>query len=263
MEDSTLPVLKEFVENGGRLVLTGPAGLRKGFEGMLEKRDKALLSDLVGKDISNAQGSDLNAADANTDETIVTNTVGKGTVVWCAAPIGHTYFQNMDERKDILPKILEMVGGTSVFDGSSLPSTIGSFCWKSNDSSSLFVDLVNYNVDVDKDVVTPEKNLTFKVKLPEGASVSSAKAYSPDLKTPVDVKPEVKDGWATVTLPDLNIYTSVKLSTASPTVAASSSSIDNATGESSGRFAAYIAIAAAVLIAAGVAVFFFLRSRKK
>ena len=282
IDDDDYSAIATFVENGGRLIITGPAGLRKGYEGMLEKRERAIFSDLAGRDISSAVGEDFSLTDRDSSDELFTNAVGGGQVVWCAAPIGYDYFYYKDERAEILPKILDMVGGSSIFDGSSLPFTVGSFLWKSTDGGDLYVDLVNYNVDLDSDTVIPAENLTFSVRLPEGYEFAHLVAYDPDIKDAVELNADISGGWATVTVDTLVIYKSFKFISANdPEPSDENGSPENSTGPSSSEnpeesnvgegqesssinpFVIAAVVAAVIIIAAAVLVMVKRRGAKK
>jgi hypothetical protein len=211
LDDDELSVLTTFVNEGGRLVVTGPAGLRQGNDGYFEKRTTPLLNTLVGRDISNAPGIDLPNNPSTYDMNVYTNTVGNGTVVWCAEPVGYDYYNNISSRSTTMTKVLQMVETSNIFDGSALPITVGSYLWKSSDANTLFVDMVNYDVNIASDYVTPKQNLTFSIKLPYKRVVDKVYAISPDGTTELQASPIA--GGAVITLPQLNIYTSVKITT--------------------------------------------------
>lgn len=210
MDEDMVQLYREFAENGGRLVVTGPAGGRYGDAGYFARRNIPAFNELVKQDVSVAPGNDL-LGGMGTDETFE-NKLGQGQVIWIAKPIGHSYFQNLNSRSKILPQILTMVGGTQLFDGTSLPLTVGAYLWQSADGQDVFVDLVNYNVDLEADKVKQADQLTFKVRLPDGISHVNALAICPEEN--YTINPIVENGWATITVPKLEIYTSIKLTDA-------------------------------------------------
>jgi hypothetical protein len=214
LDDYILTILQEYVTNGGRLVITGPSGKRYGTDGIFKIRSKGLLNNLVGRDITGAVGMTSNGAGDNSIK-VYTNNIGKGTVLWYAAPVGFYYWNNDSERPARLPALMEMVGNTkTLFNGSALPLTVGSTVWYSADGKDTFVDLCNYNVDVTSDKVTPTESLSFSVKLPDNIDSSKLKAYlmTPDTKDILsEIKMTVTDGWAKFELLPMTYMDNIKI----------------------------------------------------
>ena len=94
-------------------------------------------------------------------------------------------------------------------DAANLPATVGLFLWQSADTTALFADLVNYDINLDADQLRPATDLRFRVGLPEGWGAVQAQTLTPDEGTAAQVG--VKDGWAEVTVPRLQRYMSVAL----------------------------------------------------
>ena len=270
LDDGALEVLMQFVENGGHLVITGPAGIRYSFDGMILRRDSSLLSGLVGQDISNAPGIDFKEYSTENYD-IVNNSIGNGTVTWVSNPIGFDYYIGKEYRDEIFSTILNVIGTTELFDGSSLPDDVGAFVWKSNDGEKLFVDLVNYNCDIIEDTVTAQNAISFKIKLPEGTDASkvTAKLISPDIEEyTADAAVTVENGWANVTLDDLYIYTSVKLSTGNEIVASEStnnsgSNNNDSSSDSDINWKTIALIAGAAVTAIAVVIVIIIVTKKK
>lgn len=208
MSEEQFEVLKQFAEDGGRLVMTGATGTRYGKEGFFEKRTTGLFEDLIMKDTTIGAKIRISQNASEFNRTVNTVPVGNGEIVWTANPYGHEYFQSGNNRDELLPGVLELIGGTDMLDGSQLPQTVGVFPYTSANGKELWVDLVNYNVDAIEDVVTPQGALTFKVKLPEGMSVREVTGIRPEGNITLDA--QIENGYATVTVPELTYYTSVK-----------------------------------------------------
>lgn len=102
-----------------------------------------------------------------------------------------------------------MVSKSKLIDAKDLPSTVGVFCWKSKDSKTLFFDLVNYNLDTDRDAVQPAENLRFKMRLSKGYKNAKIDTISPDNGSSATI--EIKDNWAIVHLGRLTYFASIKL----------------------------------------------------
>ena len=214
LNDSVLSIVQKWVENGGRLVLTGSPGKFFDTDGLFQRRTQPLLQNLVGRNISNAPEIVKNDALVY-DKTVYTRTVGNGTVVWTAEPVGMNYFNAkysadaVPRRAALLSNLKTMMGTSGFFDGSALPVTVGSYVWNVADGNSVFVDLVNYNYNETTDQTENEQNLTLKIKLVAGKTVSSVLAVAPEGNSTLNFS--VSNGWATISIPTLQNYLSVKL----------------------------------------------------
>ncbi|MDX9748134.1 MAG: T9SS type A sorting domain-containing protein [Paludibacter sp.] len=216
LNDSTLNTLTSWVEEGGRLVLTGSPGKFFDSDGLFQRRSVPLLQNLVGRNITNAPEIVKNDA-LIYDKTVYTRSFGKGTVVWTAEPTGMNYFNAkymndaVSRRTVILQNIKNMISPSGIFDGSELPVLVGANLWHSFDKNIIFVDLVNYNYNEMSDQIQDFQNLVVKCQLKPGVQINSVTGMSPDGNTILNYT--VKDGWITVTVPLLQNYLSVKVMT--------------------------------------------------
>lgn len=221
LNDSILGILTKWVEDGGRLVLTGSPGKFYDTDGLFQRRTNPLLQNLVGRDISNAPEIVKNDALVY-DKTVYTRTVGKGTILWTAEPVGMNYFNAkysadaVSRRASYLQNLKTMFSVSNLFDGSALPVTVGSYLWKSADENSVFVDLVNYNYDVVTDQILNEQNLIVKLKISTEKIVNSVIGISPEANNTLNYS--MANGWVTITIPSLQNYLSVKLTTTDLTI---------------------------------------------
>lgn len=197
LDAATLPVLTQWVRAGGRLVITGPSGAREGTQGMFRRRAESLLEPLVGQDMS--QGGDR----------VWHRELDQGTVVWTAAPVDIEYYLREGERPARLGQLAEMVGPSRLLEAPELPATVGVFLWQAHEGQTLFVDLVNYDFDPAADRVQVAQDLRLRVRLPRGTTDIALATLSPDEQATATA--EMEDGWATLNLPRLAHYASVKL----------------------------------------------------
>jgi len=207
LDDSALPALEKWVRRGGRLIITGPSGMRAGTAGFLRERTRSLLAPLVGMDLStNAKGKPKASSGGSTAHV---RNLGRGVVVWTPAPVGMQYYLDERQRPSRLPTMARMVGRSALIDGGNLSSTVGIFGWQSDDGKTVFADLVNYDLDAESDRVRPARNLRFRIRLPQGWQRVQAATLSPDDTPPATAT--TRDGWAVVDVPSLAHYASVKL----------------------------------------------------
>jgi len=240
LDNGSLPVLEKWVRSGGRLVMTGPVGLRYGVEGCFARRKTGLLNSLIGQDVSvspgiseagysartytivsNATdvrsfGSDSTAGNAGAPSITIGDKcrvfekrLGKGMIIWTPDSIDIAYYLTERQRPLLLKQMTELVGRSSFLDARDVASTVGIFCWKSAAGSTLFADLVNYNIDPELDKVTPAKDIVFKMKAPLGATDVHVTTLTPDNTTPATAV--ISDGWVRVTLPELNHFAGAKM----------------------------------------------------
>ena len=164
---------------------------------MFRRRDRSLLEALVGQDMS------------QTGDQVWTRQLDQGTVVWTPAPVDIEYYLRHEERSARLGKLTELTGPSDILDAPELPSTVGVFCWQAADGRTLFADLVNYDFDAAADRVTVADGLSLRMRLPPGTTDIEVTTLSPDEEAAATAK--LEGGWATLHLPRLKYYASIKL----------------------------------------------------
>ncbi len=239
LDDRIIPILKKWVSHGGRLIITGNSGMREGVEGYFKKRKNSVLAPLIGldmlrEDLSKQKNQKSVATDLKLipmaavgidslqpvkskkrNKNIKTNNLvhiqklGKGTVIWSPETLGMDYFINENERITILNSIVDLAGPSKLLSAPNLNSTVGIFCWKSIDGKNLFADLVNYNIDLETDTLTPATNIVFKLRVPKNYAVLHSKTLSPEKIPPAEVKS--KKNYVYVRLPELLHFASIKI----------------------------------------------------
>jgi hypothetical protein len=105
-----------------------------------------------------------------------------------------------------------MVGPSDLLDAAELPATVGVFLWQANEGQTLFVDLVNYDFDSDADQVQVAQDLRLRVRLPHGTTNFELTTLSPDEQATATAQQD--SGWATLQLPRLAHYASVRFDNA-------------------------------------------------
>ncbi|MBE6871694.1 MAG: hypothetical protein E7491_07040 [Ruminococcaceae bacterium] len=213
MSDEMYKIYTDYANNGGRLVITGAMGYRYGGDdGYFMQRDTALITELLGVDVTEVPKNDLNNSPSTPDD-FVTAQFGEGTITWCDQPLGNLYMTltGADYREMLSKIIIAMCGNNkTLLDQSTLPDNVGAYLLQSKDGQQVFVDLVNYNVDLADDSLKTIGKFSVKVKLPAGLTNVTAQILSPEGN--YDAAVSVADGWATVTVDKLDVYSSVKIS---------------------------------------------------
>jgi len=240
LDDDQATILETWVRSGGRLIITGPCGARHSTAGRFARRQTPIVlrwfpgaADALSN--QSTASSPAKAVAAGGDPTIpladlktptptasaITSsvdpatppiheaTLGTGHIFWSPAPLGMDYYLHETERPARLPQILNLVGPSQLLDHGNLPSTVGAYLWTSTDSRTLTVDLVNYNLNLDTDQITPAKNLTFRLRLPNSWRNVTVDTITPDKTPPATCKLEAP--WATIQLNNLLHYTCIKL----------------------------------------------------
>ena len=194
LSDAAISAIVAWLKAGGRLVVSGEAGSVQEPGHGFARREGGFLQRL---------GIANDAADRTK------HAIGKGVLVFHRDNPGQQYYLNIDKRADLLPSMAESVGTSGVLVVDRMPSTVGTFAWKSSKSDSIFIDLVNYDIDLDVDSLRSTALLRFSVPLPLGWSEVRCETISPDLTRPA--KAEVFGGGVDISLDRLTHYASIKL----------------------------------------------------
>lgn len=243
LDDGEVDVLESWVRAGGRLVVTGPCGVRHSVSGRFARREQAaLLRWFPDAAVRIPRGADSSspaeAAAAGGDPTIplakvgstrpavaieaeemssadtaesVTFDVGlgKGHIVWASAPVGMDYYLHEAERGQLLPELLDLVGLCEQFDAGNLPTTVGAYVWQSLDENALYVDLVNYDLDLEADRINPAANLSFRLRVADDWTGVNGETITPDETAPATG--DLAKGWVTIHVPRLVHYACIKI----------------------------------------------------
>jgi hypothetical protein len=193
LSDVAMDTIVGWVKAGGRVIVSGAVGSLQAPSGWFARR---------------AEGQDL----AGRLGLIVGKTVrvGKGEALLVPGNPGQEYYLKSEQRAALLESIKSWFGTRLLVDAETVPSTVGIFAWKAADG--IYLDLVNYNIDLETDTPIPAQGLHFSVRLPAGLAVHAdlqASTLSPDLTRPA--KAIIQDGTAEITLDRLTTYASVRI----------------------------------------------------
>ena len=197
LDDRAGETMEKWVRGGGRLIITGPMGTRYGPARNFQRRRNSLFSHLIG---SEAMDNPQSPGETG---------LGDGVIYWTPDTIGMNYYLNAADRKSLLPQLKHIAGGSALIKAADLPSSIGVFLWRSKDSNSIFVDIVNYDINLESDQIRPVEDIVFQVPLPKSWESAEVMAISPE--EGLLASANVNRGRPEVHIHRLTNYASVKL----------------------------------------------------
>ncbi len=213
MDDETVEVLKNYVKNGGRLVITGSAAMRKGEDGQFEIRNQNPLSEYFGIDLNSGSHAGERYS-VSSSPTFTEIAAESGSIAYSPEPVGYGYYTNKSDRETMRSAITEVLGATAndIINAGGIAPSINTYVWKNAGGTKTYIDVVNCNADAVNDTVTEAENVTFEVAPPKEGLKVSARVISPD-----DENAEVtavyneNSGKYEITLPHLKVYSIVIL----------------------------------------------------
>jgi len=210
-ENDANNILYPWVTNGGRLIITGISGNRRGEKNIFEINPNGYsLKNLTGvSNISSAPNEDL-------------RTVGNGKVLYIKNNIGLDFFaaSTLSSRENLLTNFSsamnQVLGNnrelTVLIPGAGITNSVGLTVFADESASNLFIDIVNYNLDLDSDQMTDTPQLIFTVNLPEWIQGSlTAVVFSPQSSPPSIQINSVSIDRAEITIGPVQHYASVKI----------------------------------------------------
>ena len=162
-------VIDPWVRAGGRLIVTGDSGLRRGEAGNFS---------------TNAAGLSLASVTGVTNFTTApatkTSTVGAGTVHYLRNNIGLSYFQastataRAGQIANFTNAMSQVLGAqlTRLQPVSAIPETLGLNVYEDEAARRFFIDANNYAVNLATDAVTNSPSVTLTVEAPEWLSAA-------------------------------------------------------------------------------------------
>lgn len=203
--DADLQCLQTWVEQGGRLIVSGPFAVRGGEEENFDRRTNRDLPLLIAYEKAAAEKKII--------------AFGKGFIVAEKDDSGAAYYSQPKQRPEIQIKIGTLLDRMKNVQG-ILPDYVvlpdrfpfGIDLTLHEDGKRFFIDMNNTQIDLESDIVTSSGKLRFKVLLPDfliGKKLKST-VYSPKKIPKVVITPE-KNGYATIETDDLHLYCSIVL----------------------------------------------------
>ncbi len=204
-DPTEVSIVESWVQDGGRLIVTGNSGLRLGESGNFERNSGGLsLVPLTG------------VASMSPPPPETMNTVGMGKVLFIPDNIGMEYFKADVQRSTLLSKFSTALGqvlngaGPPLIDAPTVPTTVGLTLYRDEGNLRQFVDINNFNIDLASDKVLPAGPISFEVALPPWMNISLLRIYgvSPDGPASISFEKAGTDRLS-ITLDQLTYYTSV------------------------------------------------------
>jgi len=182
-------LLTPWVRAGGRLIVTGNSGLRRGEAGNFSIHSAGLsLCSLTGVSSFDSAPTDKH------------RTFGSGSVYYLKNNIGLAYFTASTEAERTrqivnFTRALSQVLGrqqTLLQPVSALPGTLGLNVYQDSTAQRFFIDANNYQVNLANDAVTASPPVTFTVEVPAWlARAPSAKDIKVQVLSPAANPPTV------------------------------------------------------------------------
>ncbi|MHC4401556.1 MAG: hypothetical protein ACYTG0_17935 [Planctomycetota bacterium] len=180
LSDGAIAALVDYVERGGRVVVSGEAGTRYGVQRFLWHREPGeTLGARIPKRVADG-------------EQPGEKTGGRRLLVRADAP-GKAYYTDVADGKrsnggeKINEVIQSCLAGTTPRVETAAPASVGVFAYR-EPLGATAVDLVNYRVDPPTDRLVPARGVRLILHPPEGKRFSRPQAtlISPDLRSPAE-----------------------------------------------------------------------------
>ena len=201
--------LQPWVNNGGLLIVTGVGGKRLDENGNFAVRSSGYcLSPLTG------------VTGLSTIPSWQLQTIGSGKVLYIKDNIGMSYFKADTTRpslltgyhliKDAMDTILQSKPPVAITPGTGVSSSVGLVLYQDVAAGKIFIDVVNYNINLSTDQMTDTPQLTFTVQLPTWLQGKTLLTHtiSPDTEPSVQISFPQADR-VVITLGPVHHYASV------------------------------------------------------
>ena len=211
-DDDVSQILQPWVNNGGKLIVTGISGNRHGENGNFNVNSSGYSLEPLT--------TVANIAFAPAE---LLRSVGSGKVLYIKNNIGMNYFNasSLSSRAALLPNFAgamnQILGNnrdlTVLTPGAGVTSSVGLTVFEDPCTSNLFVDIVNFDLNLAADTMTDTAELNFTIYLPEWMRGNlEAAVFSPTNVLPsVSVNPQPPDRLE-ITIGPVGHYASVKIS---------------------------------------------------
>ena len=215
-DDNVSQILQPWVNNGGRLIVTGVSGNRHGEPGNFEINSGGFSLEQL-----------TTVANISSAPTELLRTVGSGKVLYIKDNIGQNYYNasSISTRSALLPNFTsamnQVLGNdrslTVLIPGAGISSSVGLTVFEDPCTSNLFVDIVNFDLDLKTDQMTDTTELKFTINLPEWMQSNlEANIFSPtSTSLSVSITPIGPDQLE-ITVGPVNHYASVKITRVIP-----------------------------------------------
>jgi hypothetical protein len=190
LSDRQVNILKDYLNQGGKLLITGGCGL---FDEMRNMRPSGPFDSLH----SNPNVMYIQW-ESDVWEDWIPYSDYKAT-------------RNPDMRNQIFNAIKNLLGGNLILE-TNASSTVGINTSFQPENNRLLVNFVNYDYHIENDTVTEQDNIHVKLKEPAGFNASTAESvyFSPDVGLePMPLKYSISGDYIEFTLPRLQTYSIV------------------------------------------------------
>lgn len=193
-------VLMDWVEDGGKLIVTGKSGMRTGESGNFERMESLSLAPLT------------TVRHLGSKQEQIERQIGAGKVYYLAQPIGLEFFKANEERIGMLDMFRNIIGNSQfIFSGvENVPASVGLVAYIDEEAGRLFVDISNADINTQTDNISPSPDLKFGIRLPDflyGKKLNTS-VLSPDGEITAKIMQNEVEG-AIIELPSIRLYACV------------------------------------------------------
>jgi hypothetical protein len=184
-------VIKLWVQNGGKLLISGPSGIYGGEDVAYQAYNVPILSPITG--ITNYDTAPVTSSGAYGSGKFYYNKIDPG-LPFHLADVAR--FSQLSTIKSLLYNAL---GGDTLFltKETTIPTTLFSAVFDDSANKKRFVDLYNRNINIQSDLITKATDVKLKVKMPtfSGVSQYQVRWIKPDSSYRIETSLNVNNGY--------------------------------------------------------------------
>ena len=201
ISDRQAKTISDWVRQGGHLVLWGEVGTR---DEELRRRPSPVFTELINNP---GKGKVKSTAASTPLEDVKTGN---------SFELSEAYRRKVPGAEEKLAKLLSQE--TPLVE-TSLPPLLWLNVWQHGAGPMMSVQMVNYEIDYEKDTVATRKDFSIRLRVPDGVTYARADYFFTDYFTPNAAPPASKqlpftqkDGYVEVKIPHLEIFGTVVFS---------------------------------------------------
>jgi len=197
IDPTQVSMFEQYVWNGGNLILTGQTSIKR--TDLRRNPDYSLAN--------------ITLVHYGSEPDSYLREYGNGKVCYFKQLVGYEYKEerlegiNYSSARNIILHVIDSCQINSLL-GTNAPDSVGTTMFTQMGDKRILVNLVNYNVDIETDIVKTVANVSIRIMLPNGFSMSDKHILlvSPDSDKEVALNCTLDDKYVETTIPELRIY---------------------------------------------------------